>query len=115
MKQHITVEQLENLKSDEKVCILNTLLSHEWNLTEEEFKYYTWNKILNDSAEYCTIGRMIDVISSKYSLEIYSDIKIDDESGFKVFIWSDMYKREYIKEELCDALWEIITNIFIKI
>ena len=37
MKQHITLEQVMNL-TDEQVCKLNTLMNHEWNITQEQFE-----------------------------------------------------------------------------
>jgi hypothetical protein len=66
VKQHITVEQLKLLKSDDAVCKLNTLMNHEWNISKEEYDKITWNKILKDTSEYCTIGRMIEMLESKF-------------------------------------------------
>lgn len=120
MKLHIDIEQLEKLTM-EQVCKLNTLLNHEWNLTEEEFKKYNWNKILKDTAEYCTIGRMIKILKQYYdNVEFEDNIyfgkpyvvycrKFDKESSL-IATDIDIF-RKYKDFELCNALWKAIKGI----
>ena len=98
MKQCITVEQLEELKSDDKVCKLNTLMGHNWMIPREEMSDMTWNKILKDTAEYCTIGKMIEIAEPTritYNAEY---------NGWDVIVGNIAFAGV----ELCDALWEAV-------
>ena len=117
MKQNITIDQLKELNSDEKVCSLNTLMNHEWDLSEEEFKEYNWNKILKDTSEYCTIGRMIEVIANNIPRIPYIEDSIDIEidrvvnTCFVGYRIADCEFVEYDDVELCDALWKVVKEL----
>ena len=118
MKQHITIEQLKEL-NDDGVCQLNTLMNHEWNLTEEEFQKYTWEQILKDTSEYCTIGRMIEILVNYVPLieNDYIEDSIDIECDRKTKSFVVEYRKnnfEFVNheaDELCDALWETVKEI----
>jgi len=114
MKQHITVKQLEEL-SDKDVCKLNTLLRHEWDLTKQEFEKYNWEKVLEETAKYCNIGKMIDILDEKcYDYTIYKywnskDVPVVESYDTLMIQKSkNYYKIGFDDKELCDALWEAV-------
>lgn len=109
MKLHIDVDQLKEL-SMEQVCKLNTLLNHEWSLTEEEFKKYNWNKVLKDTAEYCTIGRMIEILKP-YMLEITQPNGIYCPFQVKILTNNFETRRVFYEKELCNTLWKAVKEI----
>jgi hypothetical protein len=95
MKQHITVEQYEESK-------------------EIRRKLEDLSLFKNDEI---TIGKMIEILSSKYDAVDYSDDR-KFGVGYTVFCitfdsydWCDDEHREYIANELCDALWEAVKEV----
>lgn len=99
MKQHITVEQLEKL-SDSQICKLNTLMKHKWHLTQEEFEKYNWNKVLKDMANYCTIGKMIEIWENHQPNYWINSITHFNNLG-------NVYLKDEYQGCLCNALWEL--------
>lgn len=119
MKQHITIEQLKEL-TDEEIYTLNTLINNKWNLTKEEFenyKNYNWNKILEDIARYCTIGKIMEILKKNNFLSIYQVNKIPNNSdyGFKwvieLFHHIECPIDIYESDELVDALWKGLKDV----
>jgi len=110
LKQCITVEQLEELKSDDKVCKLNTLMGHNWMIPREEMSDMTWNKILKDTAEYCTIGKMIEILeNSTNGNQFYSFTVGKNVETYVVTFFDGEYKETHFRgKSLCDALWEAV-------
>jgi len=109
MKQHITVKQLEEL-SDKDVCKLNTLLRHEWDLTKQEFEKYNWEKVLEDTAKYCTIERMIKILFEYTDIfEIQPAFLCVNGFGVRIILKNKQCLLE--AKKLCDVLWDAVKII----
>lgn len=131
MKQHITLEQAKEL-TEEQLCNLNTIMGHEWDITITEFHKMTWNKICEDTAKFCTIGKMIEILEKElkgfdmrrhnivhigYTIgELYPDGKYNPRKVYSSPSWlmtnhtseeNDKYKGIV----LCDSLWEAVKEV----
>lgn len=121
MKQHITVEQVEELIPENKKKIMKAFYS--WHPM-------TWEELTNGKTNVVsqiTIGRMIEFLEATFGkgIGIYGypanmssivpnggyaikAVPVQDESF--VFGTKDGYLSEG-QEELCDALWEAVKGI----
>lgn len=120
MKQHISVEDLKQLNEDQ-IIKLNTLGNHEWNLTMEEFKKYSWHKVLEDTAEYFSIGKMIEILQNDHMKHSKIESCFVDGVDKKYYITSEntqIWKLDksgaILSENLCDILWEAVKAILLE-
>lgn len=106
MNQHITIEQALSL-TDQQVCKLNTLIQHGWNISEYKMLKMTWQDICKDTSKFCTIGKMIEILSKHetvYNLTHY-------EGNYCLVVDRGMGGIEIENENLSDTLFSAIKMI----
>lgn len=107
MRQHITEEQLKELTDLQRQALLNYTEEKGWypQFTRPTLMLHTFDKYLS---ECIGIGKMIEfldehkkgwVITRPYQEENDQRIRL----GYLNYI--------FIKEELCDALWEAVKEV----
>lgn len=97
MKQHITVDQIEQLTKKGKVNYVGLQKKYKW------FDYQmTW---LNDKVYFLNIGQMIEILNKV-------DIDVRLKNGKQQGIGYINGNRK--EKELCDALWECVKEILEK-
>jgi hypothetical protein len=119
MKQHITVEQLFELQD----YTLAEVMDEEFQNAVRDINCNPYmsdtekDNLIEVLAEQVTIGKMIEILSSKYDVVDYSDNR-EFGMGYTVscitfdsYDWCDDEHREYIANELCDALWEAVKEV----
>ncbi len=114
MKQHITIEQMLELKPSKLEKIINVNPVTLDRIIEQKDVPY-WRNSLNDLAWGVSIGKMIELLK-KNNQEIRINIDTKKEQAFSVFVRShelnEDYETEYKGSELCDILWLIVKSVF---
>jgi len=112
MKQHITVEQLEELEPEKYI-----------KLVEKEYGTSMCNKYakIENCKRLFNIGKLIEILENKfdksYSIEFKkkSDFNDDYACGkYELFVLSSNYGGVVLykeNDELCDALWQAVKEV----
>lgn len=93
MKQHITVEQLNELE-EEKFCDLFELLGIKTNLILSE--------------KHVNIGKMIEILTD-FNCNEYPTFETDETGQIRVSCSNDLTVGSNFNDELCDSLWEVVS------
>jgi hypothetical protein len=117
MKQYINSSQLKELLPDQfrRLCKLigNNYYSQD---TDEQiinsFKKEYLTMYLS-ILEQTNIGKIIEILDDKYEVEISKDVFTSKECwNVSLFHKEEfIFYKEFIKEELVDALWEAVKEI----
>ncbi len=129
MKQHITVEQLNEYNKDcwtgqqiKKVFETKSLDEYlhqresEWLMSNRMVNWDRWDQIAGDweekTSKVITIGKLIEVLhNSNNKCYISIDYILRSEWAGESDWHVNTYDKIFIKEELCDALWEAVKYV----
>jgi hypothetical protein len=120
MKQHITIEQLKELNIIQLNDLVITLkMKKYWY--KAKMRTLQYNKvILQEIANTCTIGKMIEILIENIPKTncIEDSIDIECDRVTKTFLveyrTSNFTFADFENKELCDALWEAVKSILKK-
>ena len=108
MKQHIAKKQWKEITTSQQNTLLKWLLEHKLGVS-----YFN---VLFGDASGLNIGQLIAFLGDelcRMKHEIYNDdeYKLQMEVFNAKWTWIVMmYDRTFLKEELCDALWEAVKD-----
>lgn len=117
MKQHIKLDQLMNLKSEEIIKLLknnhiNSIFkdSNKKEATDIISKYQSNNPhpMLTDISLKCSIGNLIAILNDFGKFEVEN---LTTEKGTQYYVTITHPELNYFtfgSKELCDALWEAV-------
>jgi hypothetical protein len=113
MKQHITVEQFDELSNEAKTKLFEALFHNIPNHPMNCFKAVYYGPV-NINNEYITIGRMIEFLEL-HPIEEENDILMHIYQGSRSFVaWKAWHVDDDLKIEFCDALWEAVKEVLEK-
>lgn len=107
MRQHITEEQLKELTDLQRQALLNYTEEKGWypQFTRPTLMLHTFNKYLSDCIG---IGQMIEFLDEhKKGWGITRPYPEENDQRIRLGYLNYMF----IKEELCDALWEACKEV----
>lgn len=93
MKQHITIEQWNELSEQQKDVLITRL--QETDLGKKGFGY----------ARCLTIGQMIEFLGRRTNIMTWSPKK------WRVSLFRHITAKGFEEDELCDALWEAVKKV----
>ncbi len=123
MKQHITVEQLDEL-SDKAFRRLNKWVfkgvfsdANDLKIKGKKGRYYA---VTTEDGYFLSIGQMIEFLGENVYQILYEHPTKEEKKLMKGIFgreweWTVItYSRTHLKKELCDALWEACKEILEK-
>lgn len=118
MKQHITIEQLNELSKPSKKKLMNSIDNIFYLNAQKQFPGIATTHWHEDKNYLLSIGQMIEFLSKHREIVVVTN-GLGSLTGLPNFLWKaggggvgeNMEDNLKTSDELCDALWEAVKEV----